>query len=254
MKKHQLAAQLFTLREFLKTPDDVKETLKKVKTIGYDAVQVSGVGPIDPALLKTYADEAGLKICATHISADRLRNDLENVIKEHKLWGCEYVGLGSLPGNDALSREKVVAFAKEFSEIGRTLRKNDLYFIYHNHKFEYEKFDEQTCMDILFEETDPDAFGFELDTYWVQAGGANPVEWIEKVKGRMAVVHFKDMAIVKNEQIFAEIGQGNLQWEAILDACEKIDVKWYAVEQDVCRRNPFESLEISYKFLEKRFK
>jgi sugar phosphate isomerase/epimerase len=104
-------------------------------------------------------------------------------------------------------------------------------------------------MEILLNETDPEAFGFIIDTYWVQAGGANPVEWIRKVAGRMGVVHLKDMAIINSQQAFAEIGQGNLNWASIIKACRDTGVSWYAVEQDICLRDPFESLKISLEYL-----
>jgi sugar phosphate isomerase/epimerase len=106
-------------------------------------------------------------------------------------------------------------------------------------------------MDILFSETDPEYFGFEIDTFWIQSGGANPVEWIYKVNGRMDVVHFKDMAIKEDQQIFAEIGEGNLNWDAIVKACRETGVKWYAIEQDKCLRDPFDSLTMSLKYLGK---
>jgi sugar phosphate isomerase/epimerase len=81
--------------------------------------------------------------------------------------------------------------------------------------------------------------------------GANPVDWIHKVKGRMDVVHLKDMAILKEQQIFAEFGEGNLNWDAIIEACRQTGVKWYVVEQDTCQRNPFESLEMSFRYLQR---
>lgn len=251
MDKNSIAAQLYTLREFLKTPGDIYETLKKVKKMGYNAIQVSGMGPIDPAELKKMVDEIGLKICVTHISWDRLKNDLDNVIKEHKLWDCKYVGLGSAPGECRGNLDGYKKFLEEVSVIAKKIYDNGLQFVYHNHKFEFEKFDGKTAMDFLFENSDPKAFGFELDTYWVQSGGANPVNWIRKVEGRMKVVHFKDMAIKEDKQVFAEIGEGNLDWPEIIKACRETGVEWYAVEQDVCQRDPFESLEMSIRYLEK---
>ena len=107
-------------------------------------------------------------------------------------------------------------------------------FIYHNHAFEFEKFDGVTGLDILLEASDPEAFHFELDTYWIQAGGANPVTWIEKVAGRMKVVHFKDMGNAgANEPVMAEVGEGNLEWPEIIAACRKTGVEYAAVEQDI---------------------
>jgi sugar phosphate isomerase/epimerase len=250
MKQSNIAAQLYTLRDFLKTPEDIEATLRRVKEIGYESVQVSGMGPIDPEKLKQLVDEIGLSICATHISFDRLKNDLPAVIKEHQLWGCKYIGLGSMPGEYRTSKEGYVKLAKEFSEVAAELEKHGLQFVYHNHKFEFQKFDGQTGMEVLMNES-ASSFGFELDMYWVQAGGANPVEWVNKVGSRMKVIHLKDMAIVEDQQVFAEIGEGNLDWKSIIDTCRSTGVEWYVVEQDKCLRDPFESLTISYNYLKK---
>ncbi len=249
MKLSNIAAQLYTLRDFCKDEESLKQTLLKVREIGYEAVQVSGIGPIPHDVVKRLADEAGLKICATHVSYQALTDDLEDTIQQHKLWDCKYVGIGGLPvefRNDAAGYSKFAEIANEFS---KRLAEHDLQFIYHNHHFEYTKFDGKTGMDILIEEGDKANFGFELDMYWVQTGGVNPLEMIERVDGRMAVVHLKDMAIVDNNQVYAEIGEGNMNYEAIIDACRQIGVEWYVVEQDVCLRDPFESLTISFNYL-----
>ncbi|SDE61910.1 Sugar phosphate isomerase/epimerase [Paenibacillus sp. UNCCL117] len=250
MKQANIAAQLYTLREFLKTPEDIEATLRRVKAIGYDAIQVSGMGPIEPEKLKQLVDDIGLTICATHISYDRLTKDLPAVIREHQLWGCKYVGLGAMPADYRGSEEGYVRLAEEFSAIGAELAKHGLQFVYHNHKFEFEKFGDRTGMDVLLQQSVSPDFGFELDMYWVQAGGASPVDWVNKVKGRMQVIHLKDMEIVDDQQVYAEIGRGNLNWPAIIEACRATGVEWYVVEQDQCRRDPFESLTISYNYLQ----
>lgn len=206
-------------------------------------------GSIDPKLVKEYADESGLAICATHVSWDRLTNDLDALAAEHKLWNCKNIGLGSLPEIFRTGQEGYREFAKLMSDIAVTLKdQHDLQFVYHNHDFEFERFDGMTGMEILLTESDP-AVGFELDLYWVQAGGGSPAEWIRKVAGRMQVVHLKDMAIVNRKQIFAEIGEGNMNYKEIINVCRETGVEWFVVEQDVCRRDPFESLEISLRYL-----
>ena len=134
-----LAAQLYTVREYMKTPEDIRISLKKVRDIGYTSVQVSGIGPIDPKELKAVTDELGLTICATHIPYVRFKEDLENVIKEHQLYNCRYVGIGSMPP-EFRNGEGFYRFAKEFDKIGAELKKNGLQFVYHNHRFEFEKF------------------------------------------------------------------------------------------------------------------
>ncbi len=249
MKRSTIAAQMYTLRDFTQTAEDLRSTFQKVSAMGYEAIQISSIGPIDSKLVKQYADETGLAICATHVSWDRLVNDLEALAAEHKLWKCKYIGLGSLPEEFRTGLESYRKFAKLISEIAIKLKEeHDLQFVYHNHDFEFERFDGITGMEVLLNETDP-AVGFILDLFWVQAGGASPVEWIRKVEGRMQVVHLKDMAIIDRQQVFAEIGEGNMNYGEIITACRETGVEWYVVEQDVCRRNPFESLEISLRYL-----
>ncbi|HHU77648.1 MAG TPA: sugar phosphate isomerase/epimerase [Clostridiales bacterium] len=248
----KIAAQMYTVRDFCKTPDGIRESLKKIKEAGYDAVQVSGIGPIGHQEMKDMTDELGITICATHISFDRIKEDTQDVIRQHKLWNCKYVGVGAMPSPYSTSKEGYVSFAREASEYARILHDNGLQFIYHNHSFEYQKFDGITGMEILLQESDPEVFGFELDTYWVQHGGADPIEWIYKVSGRMDVVHFKDMAVQVRDgrvQIMTEVGEGNLNWKGIIKACAETGVKWAAVEQDICQRDPFESLAISRRNL-----
>jgi len=250
MKKNSSAAQLYTVREFLKDYKGIKKSLKKIANIGYEAVQLSGLDSIDPCRLRDILNRNRLKACATHTSYNRLINDLESVVKEHKLWECDFVGLGSMPNRYKENKEGYKTFADEISELGKKLADNGLTFIYHNHNFEFAKFNGATGLEILINETDPDYVEFELDTYWIQAGGADPVEWIRKVEGRMSVVHFKDMkATVDRRQIMTEVGEGNLNWKEIIKACKDVGVKWYAVEQDTCERDPFESLAISYNNL-----
>lgn len=250
MNLEQIAAQLYTVRAHTRTPEDLRETLRKIAAIGYKAVQVSAIGPIAPERTKAYADEAGLRICATHVGMDRLKDDLDAVIREHKLWDCRYVGLGSMPEAYRAGREGYEAFVREIAPIARRLRENGLQFVYHNHRFEFARVDgERIGMDYLLQETDPSDTGFELDVYWAQAGGGTAADWVRKVNGRMAVVHLKDMAIVADAAVTAELGEGNMDISGIVAACREIGVEWYVVEQDDCRRDPFESLAISFKRL-----
>ena len=98
MKQSQIAAQLYTLRDFTKTPADIASTMKKVKEIGYDAVQCSALGPIEATELKKIVDGEGLTICATHTSYETMRDNPQLVIDDHNLWGCKHAAIGGLPG------------------------------------------------------------------------------------------------------------------------------------------------------------
>jgi sugar phosphate isomerase/epimerase len=244
MATSQLAAQLYTVRDFTKTPADISRTMKRIKQLGYDAAQCSGLGPIDPQELKKIADGEGLTICATHTDYGRMRDEPQAVIDEHQLWGCKHAAIGGLP-QEYRNAEGFARFAKEASEVAKRLAEGGLIFSYHNHSFELEKFEGRTGLEILYEESNPKYFNSEIDTYWIQHGGGDPAEWIRKLKGRAHLVHLKDMAMQGHTQLFVEVGEGNLNWPAILDACKEVGVEWYIVEQDKCQRDAFESLGIS---------
>jgi len=248
MAASQLAAQLYTVRDFTNTPTEIATTMKKVKQLGYDAVQCSALGAIDAHELKRIVDGEGLTICATHTDYERMRDEPQAVIDEHNLWGCKHAAIGGLP-QEYRSAEGYARFAKEASEVAKRLAEGGLTFSYHNHSFELERFNGRTGLEILYEDSDPKYFNSELDTYWIQHGGGDPAAWIRKLKGRADIVHLKDMAMDGRTQLFAEVGEGNLNWPAILDACKEAGVEWYIVEQDTCQRDPFESLGISLRNL-----
>jgi sugar phosphate isomerase/epimerase len=242
-----LAAQLYTVRQFTQTAADLAATLRKVRDIGYRAVQVSAIGPIPNAEVKTMVDDLGLTICITHTPYGQLWNDPDAVIAQHHLWRCKHVAIGSMPQEYRTAGEAGFRrFAAEAAAVGERLAAGNLTFSYHNHSFEFVRFGQRTGLDLLFEMSDPRYLKAELDTYWVQHGGGDPAAWVRKVAGRMPVVHLKDMVIADGAQVMAEIGEGNLNWPAILQACRDASVEWYAIEQDICRRDPFESLKISY--------
>ena len=248
MAASQLAAQLYTVRDFTNTPAEIATTMKKVKQLGYDAVQCSALGAIDAHELKRIVDGEGLTICATHTDYDRMRDEPQAVIDEHNLWGCKHAAIGGLP-EEYRNAEGYARFAKEASAVAKRLAEGGLAFSYHNHSFELERFNGRTGLDILYEDSNPQYFKSELDTYWIQHGGGDPAAWIRKLKGRADIVHLKDMAMDGRTQLFAEVGEGNLNWPAILDACKEAGVEWYIVEQDTCQRDPFESLGISLRNL-----
>lgn len=248
-----LAAQLYTVRRFTQTAEELAVSLQKIRAIGYHAVQVSGIGPISNEEVKHIVDDNGLQICNTHISHEALWHNTQAVIDQHKLWNCKHVAIGSMPGEYRDGADGFRRFAEEASRVGETLAQAGLTFSYHNHSFEFVRYGDKTGLEILYDASDPHYLKAELDTYWVQHGGGDPAGWVRKLTQRMPVIHLKDMLVTAEgwnvQQIMAEVGEGNLNWPEILSACRESGVEWYAVEQDECQRDPFESLAISYQNL-----
>ena len=248
-----IAAQLYTVREFTKTPADIAKTIKRIKNIGYDAVQLSALGEIDTTELARILDGEGVTCCATHEPWETVRDSPDDVIQRHRILNCHYTALGGIP-RTYQTEAGYRAFATEATHAARRLRAGGITWAYHHHSFEFEKFNRRTAMDILYSDSDPAVFNAEIDTYWIQHGGADPAAWIRRLKARVPLVHLKDMVVAQDPanaptrttmQLMAEVGEGNLNWPAILEACRDAGVVWHIVEQDYCQRDPFESLAIS---------
>lgn len=250
MSKYVLAAQLYTLRDYCKTAPQLAKSLKKVAAIGYKAVQISGLGPIDPKEVAKIAKDNGLTIAATHMGWDSFLKDLGGVIDTHKLWDCNHPAIGGLPG-EYFSLAGLKKFIRELKPVAAKLAAAGMDFSYHNHNHELARHGRKTWLEMLYGQTDGDTLKAEIDTYWIQAGGGDPAAWIKDCSGREPLLHLKDMTITGDRQMrFAEIGMGNLNWKRILKAAAKGGVEWYIVEQDECyERDPFDSLAISYRNL-----
>jgi len=244
MANTSIGAQLYTLRDYMKTPKDIIKTLRELRKIGYEAVQVSGIGPIAPRDLRKILDDEGLVACATHTGYDVLVKETGRVIEDHKMLGASHVACPGL-ASEYHNGEGYKTVARELSKVGKVLKEHGITLSYHNHGSEFEKYGDRIGLEILYEESDPAYLQAEIDTYWVQYGGGDPAAWCRKLKGRLPLLHLKDMGIQDNKQIMMEVGEGNLEWDTILSACREAGTQWYLVEQDVCQRHPLESLKIS---------
>lgn len=251
----KIAAQLYTVREFTQTPENFLETLKRVKKIGYESVQLSAIGKMSAEYIKDCIDETGLHVCATHTPYDRLLGDLDAVIEEHKLWNCKYVGLGAYPGfwnaEEKSPKEIAYNFIKEFEPVIKKVNEAGLTFLYHNHAMEFQHIEPGvTFLDYIIEMLPP--FGILADFYWTQLGGISPLEFIGKYSGKLKVVHFKDLLPKGNTPAMAAVGDGNINYKAIYEALSIIGTEVLAVEQDDCNgENPFSCLDRSYKNISK---
>jgi len=251
MARPKMGAQLYTVREFCKNIRDIAATLKKVAEIGYTGIQISAFGPTDPDELAKVVADSGLTVAATHTKWERFRCALDAVIEEHKLLGCRHLAIGGLPA-EYYSLDGLKRFLDELRPVAERLAAEGMDFSYHNHNHELARHGEKTWLEMLYEQADPRHLKAEIDTYWIQAGGGDPVAWIRKCAGREPLLHVKDMTVTPEREVrFAEVGEGNLNWPAILAAAQEAGVEWCLVEQDKCYgRDPFESLAISYRNLQ----
>ena len=254
MKLEQIALQLYTVREFLQTPADIAASLKRARAIGYRAVQVSGVPSYDDAEMKRMLDGEGLVCAATHEPGDKILNEPERVAEHLHRLGCTRTAFPH-PGKRPLqTAEDVAAFARALEAAGKVLSEAGASLSYHHHHLEFKRVNGKPILELLYAQTDPRYLQAELDTYWIQYGGGTPQDWCRAMKGRMPLLHLKDFAITPENQItFCEVGHGNLNWEAIVEAAETSGCEWFAVEQDTCPGDPFDSARKSFEFLRDTF-
>jgi len=248
----QVAAQLFTVRNHIKTPEDIAATLKKVREIGYQAVQVSAMGPIAEDGLRSMLDNEGLSCCVTHEKTPAILDTPEQIVERLKKLDCKYTAIPSPMGIDIGNIDAVRDFVSKINKAGKVFHDAGMTLTYHNHALEFLRIGNKPVLEILYDETDPRYLQGELDTYWVQAGGGSPVEWCRKLDNRLPLLHMKDYGIKEgNNAVFKEIGSGNLNWPAIVSTAEEAGCKWFIVEQDGewLHDDPFESLKVSFEFI-----
>ena len=242
MKLKQVAIQLYTLRDFCKTAADFVATARKVKHIGYDAVQISGVGPIATDELVRICSGEGLVIAATHESGKDIVDNTGMVIDRLHALGTRYTAYPH-PHLPLTTIEEVLALAAALDKAGKAMRKAGQVLTYH-----------KTMLEIFYEQTGRTNLQGEIDTYWIQCGGGDPVEWCRYLKRRLPLLHMKDQGVNKDNKAatMMEIGHGNLNWPAIISAAERSGCEWFIVEQDVCPGDPFESIRESFRYIKEK--
>jgi len=212
-----IGAQLYTLRDYLKTPPEMIKTLKEVKEIGFNIVQVSGMGEIDSKELKKILDGEGLKCVHTHEPGLDILENTEKIIEKLNIFECIHTAYPS-PHKEVITEKDWTKLAHDLNAAGEKLQKAGKVLSYHNHEVEFHRFGKRTALDIIFDETNPEYLAAEIDTYWVQYGGGDPVEWCKKVKNRMPAIHLKDYVIINDREItMCEVGYGNLNTTCIGD-------------------------------------
>jgi sugar phosphate isomerase/epimerase len=255
----QIAVQMYTLRDFTRSAHDLAAALKKVRAIGYEAVQLSAVGAmngdapeVDAKQAQRMLEDNGLRCIATHHSWDDLLHRTDAEIEFHHTLRCDFTAIGGIPGSyGERGSEGFRQFILDAGPVIARLKGSGIRFGYHNHAFEFMRAgaERRTLYDVLIEAENPDLL-LELDVYWADHAGVNPVRLFERCKGRTPVIHVKDKGISQEGQpVMAPIGEGNLDWEGIIPACRDAGVEWYAVEQDECRRDPFDCLRSSFEYL-----
>lgn len=217
--------------------------------IGYRTVQLSATCPYEADWIKEQLDKNGLRCVLTHTPVPRLTGELDKVIADHAAYGCDHIGLGYY-SFDPEKGETYEKFVETYLPIAKQIRDGGKLFMYHNHDQEFRKLDGKLIIERMAEDFPADAMGFTLDTFWVQAGGGDPAQWLEKLSGRVPCIHLKDFAYGRT---MAVVGEGNINFDRVFEKAEAAGTKYMLVEQDNCNgEDPIECLRRSYQFLKSR--
>ena len=246
----KIGVQLFTIRDYMKTPEDVRESFKKLKAMGIDQAQTAGC-QISYEEFGKIAEEEGIEIIGTHENFKLMVEDFEQSFKNH-----EYLNINSkIMGTGGFfpkTMEEVEQFLIDVNTVTEKAASKGFKFSYHNHSHEFVRRENgKTIFEMLLESYKGT---YCLDTYWVQHGGGDVRHWIEKLAGKIDILHLKDMAKNNETQFITEVGNGNLYWEGILKTAEETGITYYVIEQDICPGDPFESLKQSVDYLQKFLK
>jgi len=253
--------QVYTLRDAIQK--DFKGTLKRVADIGYNYIELFDYQNgqyFGNSIQKTkkIITDLGLKVRSSHIllgkaMADRkgtMMNDWERTVADAAELGQEYIVCAYLFDTERESIDDYKRYVDLFNEKGEIAKKHGLQFAYHNHDFEFISMDGQVPYDLLLNNCDKDLVKFEMDLYWMHRANQDPVAYFEKYNGRFPLWHVKDMT-GDEEQFFAPVGKGVIDWQRIFDNADKAGMKYFFVEQDQSRNNkPFENIETSLKYLQ----
>ena len=242
----KIGAQLYTVRNACQTLDGFADTLARVADMGFSTVQISGTCSFDPHWMKEQLTQNGLQCVITHTPKDQLTDPVQ-VCADHKIFGCDYVGLGYYKFKDGDLQEIYDTFKATYKPVAQKIREQGLYFMYHHHDMEMQKLGGQTILRKIAAEFSPEILGLTLDTYWLQKGGVDPAASIREFAGRIPCIHLKDYGYGATMEA---VGSGNLNWDAIFAAAQDSKVDYMLVEQDNCNGlDPFDCLKSSYEFL-----
>lgn len=234
--------------------DDIAGVLREVAEIGFAGAEVGNLFRQEgnEEAVKALFAETGLALCGCHAGFGEFEDTsrLEENIAFVKALGGRYLmcsGVGDRKRGLAAYRDA----SRVFNDVGRRCADQGVHFCYHNHAWEFEDREGDTCgMDVLAAETDPAVVKYCLDVYWIYHGQEDPVRFIQANQERAVYFHFKDGVRGEDGRAqFRELGRGAVDLKAAYDAAAALNPEWIVYEQDRTDRTPTESVRESREYL-----
>lgn len=249
-----IGVQLYTVRSIL--PNDLAGTLQAIRKIGYQNVETFVAEyKMSAKDLRQAILDAGLAVPSAHFGY----NDFESRFDYAKELGVECIVCSSIPKTVADSAEGYKRGAEQYNKWGERAKSMGMKFGFHNHDVEFQPYGDVTGFDVLMRYTDPALVQWQMDCYWVAQAGHDPVAMLRQYGHRIQSLHLKDrkpnvptsFTTGPGAAHFTEVGEGTLDWKTIFPLAAKNHIQWMFVEQDQTDKPPLESLQISYRNIEK---
>jgi sugar phosphate isomerase/epimerase len=253
MKLSQVAAQLYTVRDYLSDSVSFARSIERLKEIGYQAVELIPSDKISDKEVAAICRDAGVAIASAHVPGRTLLEEPKAIVEKLQTVGSK-LGVYAFPGGvDLSSAVQVNRLAEQLQNAAAVLAGSDMILAYHNHAMEFSRLDGESVFEIL--RKGAPTMSFEFDTYWAQYGGVSPERWIRRLGSKLAGLHMKDYGVPANHNappFMAEVGYGNLDFPILVTEAEKAGCQLFVVEQDFTSRNPFDSLELSFRYVKEK--
>jgi sugar phosphate isomerase/epimerase len=243
----RIALQLYTLRQ--QASEDFVGMLKGVAEAGYDAVEFAGYGGLEAPALRTIIDDLGLRAISSHVPFQRMEAEPGTVLEELTVLNCAYAVVPGIP-QEMRGIEALPSLVERFNQWGATCKATGLRFGYHNHGWELESMNGSTMLDLLAARTDPALVDLQIDIYWALVGGADPVELIRRLGGRVPTLHAKELA-TGADQKDTTIGDGVTPWHELMAVTKAAGTEWFIVEQEDDPANAYRDIRRSLANLQR---
>jgi sugar phosphate isomerase/epimerase len=239
----RVALQLWTVREHAER--DMPWTLRQLAGLGYSAVELAGLGNTTAQELRQALDQTGIEVLGAHVPLRRLTDSLSDVIHEMHTIGCSQVALPSIPPDDRAPLDRVVRLAETCNTIAARLQSEGIAFAYHNEDYDFLPLGDTTLWQAMVTHTDPSLVQLQLDIFTAILMHADPIAMMRDHGDRVTSIHLCDM----REGAYVPVGEGMLDWPAILAAAQGTAARWLIVEHDA-PPNPFADAATSLRHLQ----
>jgi sugar phosphate isomerase/epimerase len=250
MKLSQVGVQLYTVRDHLRDPSTFASTIDRLKGFGYRAVELIHSETVSDQQIAQICGSAGVAVAAAHIPGEVILERPDSVVEKLKIVGAQ-IGVYAFPrGVDFGSRLEIERLADGLEQSATFLKREGLTLAYHNHAMEFARIGKDLVYDVI--RSRAPELTFELDPYWVQYGGMNPERWVRNLGDKLVALHLKDFGVASKQgevPFMTEVGQGNLDFQTLIADAEGGGCRWFIVEQDFTPGDPFDSLELSFRYV-----